>query len=153
MIDKQELADGIRFAGKRAASALEHVQDFDHQLGHQWTTADAFRHVAGTAGALAVFYPILDSEAVGKQTVGDYEAINADGIKGLEDKSRDEVRQMILDGAEESAVFAEGLDQADLDRVITLGGYHMSMGDIVAQIWIHHQIAHSYEASARWPLL
>ena len=153
MIEKQELADGIRFAGKRAASALETVVEWDYQLGHQWTTADAFRHVAGTAGVLPGFYPILDSEEVGRQTVGDYASINADGIRSLEDKSRDEVRQMILDGSEASALFVEGVDQENLDTVIRMGGYHMSKGDVVAQIWIHHQIAHSYEASARWPLL
>ena len=34
----------------------------------------------------------------------------------------------------------------------TLGGYEMPKGEIVAQVWIHHALAHSYEASARWPL-
>ncbi|HJN92703.1 MAG TPA: maleylpyruvate isomerase N-terminal domain-containing protein [Dehalococcoidia bacterium] len=152
MIEKQELVEGIRFAGRRAASALETVQEWDYQLGHQWTTADAFRHVAGAAGQLEGFYPMLDGDVLTKQTVDEYATINDQGIEGLGDKSRDEVRQMILDGAEESAKYAETLDQEDLDQVITLGGYHMSKGEIVAQIWIHHQIAHSYEASGRWPI-
>jgi hypothetical protein len=152
MIEKQELVDGIRFAARRAASALENVQEWDYQLGHQWTTADAFRHVAGAAGALEGFYPMLSGDLLTKQTVDEYATINAAGIQSLDEKSRDEVHRMILDGAEASAAFAETLDEGDLNQVITLGGYHMSKGDIVAQIWIHHQIAHSYEASARWPI-
>ena len=28
---------------------------------------------------------------------------------------------------------------------------NMPEAEVVAQIWIHHQIAHAYEASARWP--
>ena len=44
------------------------------------------------------------------------------------------------------------LDEADLNKVVKLGGYEMEKGEIVAQIWIHHAIAHAYEASARWPI-
>jgi hypothetical protein len=153
MIERRELTDGIRFAGQRAAAMLETVVEWDHQLAHQWTTADAFRHVAGAAGMLEGFYPMLDGDLLNQQNIDDYAKINDEGIAGLNDKSREELQQMILDGAEASATFAETLDQQDLDQVIALGGYHMSKGDVVAQIWIHHQIAHSYEASARWPLL
>ncbi len=99
------------------------------------------------------FYPMLDGDLLNQQNIDDYAKINGEGIAGLNDKSREELQRMILDGAEASATFAETLDQQDLDQVIALGGYHMSKGDVVAQIWIHHQIAHSYEASARWPLL
>jgi len=28
----------------------------------------------------------------------------------------------------------------------------MEKGEVVAQIWIHHAIAHAYEGSARWPI-
>ena len=49
MISKQELVDGIRFAGERAAAAAKHCRDWDHQLGHQWTSGDAFRHIAATS--------------------------------------------------------------------------------------------------------
>ena len=47
----------------------------------------------------------------------------------------------------------ETLDDADLAKVVTLGGYAMPKAEILAQIWIHHAIAHAYEGSARWPLL
>ena len=39
-----------------------------------------------------------------------------------------------------------------LPTVVTLGDYRMPKAELVAQIWIHHQIAHAYEASQRWPL-
>ena len=55
-ISKQELAEGIRFAGRRAVAALEHVPDFDRQLAQEWTTAEAFRHIAAGAGGLEGFY-------------------------------------------------------------------------------------------------
>ena len=41
---------------------------------------------------------------------------------------------------------------SDRKKVVILGGYQMPKAEIVAQIWIHHAIAHSYEASARWPI-
>jgi hypothetical protein len=153
MIDRKELADGIRFAGRRAAAALENVQEWDYQLSHDWTTADAFRHVAATAGGLKGFYPLLDAGVLSKMGVQAIAEGNAKTIAGMAAKSRDELKQMILDGHEASAQFAEGLDDADLATVVTLGGYKMPKAEIVAQIWIHHAIAHSYEASARWPIL
>lgn len=48
----QELADGIRFAGPRAATALDNVKVWDYQLAHNWTTDDAVRRVAAVAGGL-----------------------------------------------------------------------------------------------------
>ena len=60
---------------------------------------------------------------------------------------------MIREGAEASAAFAETIDDDDLATVITLGGYTMPKAEVVAQIWIHHQIHHAYDASARWPIL
>ncbi|MBT5772883.1 MAG: hypothetical protein HOH95_00730 [Dehalococcoidia bacterium] len=153
-ISKQELVDGIRFAGQRAAAALDHVQEFDYQLGHEWTTADAFRHVAQTAGGLSSFWPALENtERLSQVGIDAVASSNASNIEKLGEKSRDELRQMILDGAEVSAAFAETLDEDDLATVVTLGGYEMPKGELAAQIWIHHQIAHSYEASARWPIL
>jgi hypothetical protein len=153
MIEKKDLVEGIRFAGRRAAAALEHVQEWDYQLSHNWTTADAFRHVAATAGGLQGFYPLLDAGVLSKMGVDAIAEGNARTIESLKDKSRDELKQMILAGHEASAAFAETLDDADLAKAVTLGGYNMPKAEIVAQIWIHHAIAHSYEASARWPIL
>ena len=152
MISKQELAGGIRFAGSRAAAALEHVKDWDHQLAHDWTTADAFRHIAATAAGLEGFYSHLEGDRLAGFTAAAAAAGNARTIESMADKSRDEVRRMILDGAEAAAAFAETLDEDDLAMVVTLGGYEMPKAEIVAQIWINHQLAHAYEASARWPL-
>lgn len=152
MIEKTELAEGIRFAGKRAAAALEHVQDWDHQLSHNWTTADAFRHVAATAPGLQGMYPLLDTDVLTNMGVDTIAQGNARNIDKMKDKSREELKQMILEGHEASAAFVETLDDADLAKVVTLGGYTMPKSEIVAQIWIHHAIAHSYEASARWPI-
>ena len=153
MIAKQELAQGIRFAGQRAAAALDNVQDWDHQLSHEWTTSEAFRHVAATAAGLEGFWPLLDSQVLNGMGVADLAASNTNTISGLDGKSRDELRTMIVEGHETSATFAEGLAEGDLATVVTLGGYTMPKGEIVAQIWIHHAIAHAYEASARWPIL
>lgn len=152
MIDRQELAHGIRFAGKRAAAAATHTRDWDHQLGHQWTSGDAFRHVAATAGGLSRMYPMLGEEMLSGVRVEQASQMNAQAISGMAEKSREEVIQAILDGHEASAKFVESLDDADLATVVKLGGYEMPKGEIVAQIWIHHAIAHAYEASARWPL-
>ncbi len=152
MINKQDLASGIRFAGSRATAALEHVKDWDYQLAHGWTTADAFRHIAATAAGLEGFYPRLEGDRLSGFSVAAAAAGNARTIESLAGKSRDEIGQMIRGGAEASAAFAETLDEDDLARVVTLGGYEMPKAEIVAQIWIHHQLAHAYEASARWPL-
>ncbi|MPZ24341.1 MAG: hypothetical protein GEU28_12585 [Dehalococcoidia bacterium] len=77
---------------------------------------------------------------------------NARAISGLDGKSSEEIEQAIIDGQNASAAFVEGLDESDLQQTIKLGGYEMPKAEIVAQIWINHQLAHSYEASARWPL-
>lgn len=154
MITKQELAAGIRFAGERAATAGEYAKDWDYQLGHQWTTGDALRHVAATTGGLERLYPMLADATIlsglGVQQIG---AMNAQTIAGMKEQSREEVIGAIRTGSEASANYAETLDEADLAKVVTLGGYEMPKAEIVAQIWIHHTIAHAYEASARWPLL
>ena len=97
-------------------------------------------------------YPMLGQEALsalGREQVGQ---MNAQSIGTWADKSPDEVRRGILDGHEASAAFVEGLDEGDLAAVVRLGGYELPKAEIIAQIWIHHAIAHAYEASARWPI-
>ena len=79
-------------------------------------------------------------------------ASNAQGIDTKKELSKDEIIQAIIDGANASAEFVATLDDSDLAKVVSLGGYEMPKAEILAQIWIHHQIAHAYEASARWPL-
>lgn len=153
MITKQELADGIRFAGQRAAAAARNTKDWDHQLGHQWTSRDAFCHIAATAGGAEGFVPMLETpvlSSLGAEQIG---AMNAGNIAQWAGKSQDEVAQAIIDGSNTSAAFVETLSGDDLAKVIKLGGYEMPKGEILAQIFIHHSIAHAYEASARWPLL
>ena len=152
MISKTELAEGIRFAGRRAAAAAENTKDWDHQLGHQWTTADAFRHVAATAGGCSQMYPLLGQGMLSGLSIEQIAAMNAKSIAGQAAKSREEIVRNITEGAEASAAFVETLDDDDLATVVTLGGYEMPKAELVAQVWIHHQIAHAYEASARWPL-
>ena len=152
MIEKQELAEGIRFAGRRAVAALEHVPDFDRQLAHEWTTADAFRHIAAGAGALEGFYGSIATGALESFDVDAAAAGNAGTIARMAELSREELGAMIVEGAEASAAFVETLDDDDLATPIALGDYRMPKAELVAQIWIHHQIAHAYEASQRWPL-
>ena len=152
MITRQELAQGIRFAGRRAAAALDHVQDLDHPLAHAWTTADAFRHLASVAGALPSFYPAIGTAELGALTAAQAAAGNQQSIHALAAASRADLRQTILDGHEASAAFVETVDDASLNEVITLGGYRMPRAEVVAQIWIHHTIAHAYEATYRWPV-
>ena len=152
MISKQELVEGIRFAGRRAAAATQNTPDWDYQLSHQWTAGDAFRHVAAAAGMLPNLYPMLGQEAlsaIGREQVGQ---MNAQSIGAWAEKSPEEVRQGILEGHEASAAFVEGLDEEDLGTVVRLGGYELPKAETIAQIWIHHAIAHAYEASARWPI-
>ncbi len=151
-IARQELAEGIRFAGRRAAAALDHVPDFDRQLGHDWTTADAFRHIAAGAGTLEGFAGRLDTGAFDSFTSEAAAAGNARTIDRMEELSREQLRTMILEGSEASAAFVETLDEDDLAKPIALGDYRMPKAELFAQIWIHHTIAHAYEASARWPL-
>ncbi len=151
-ISKQELADGIRFAGRRAAAAAERTKDWEHQLSHAWTSGDAYRHIAAVAGAAARLYPLLDAGVLNGVTVETAARNNAGAIEGLKGKSREEIIQAILEGHEASAAFVETLDEADLAKVVKLGGYEMEKAEIVAQIWIHHTVAHAYEASARWPI-
>ena len=153
MISKTELAAGIRFAGERAAAAATMTKDWDYQLGHEWTSRAAFSHLAATAGGAAGLYPMLEGGVLSGLGVPQIAANNAKAIGRMTDKSQEEVIQAIRDGHEASAAFVETLDDADLAKVVTLGGYEMPKAEIVAQVWIHHAIAHAYEASARWPLL
>lgn len=152
MITKQELVDGIRFAGKRAAAAGANAKDWNHQLGHQWTTRDAFSHLAATAGGASGLYPLLDAGVLSGMGADRIAQGNASAIDNLKDKSKEEILAAIVAGHEASADFVATLDEADLNKVVTLGGYEMEKGEIVAQIWIHHAIAHAYEGSARWPI-
>lgn len=151
-ISKADLAGGIRFAGQRAAAAATYTRDWDHQLGHQWTSGAAFRHLAATAGGASSIYGALDSGALSGIAVPQVAQMNDKAISDLAGKSKDEVIKAITDGHEASAAFVETLDESDLAKVVKLGGYEMPKAEIVAQIWIHHAIAHAYEASARWPI-
>ncbi len=153
MINKQELVQGIRFAGERAAAAAEHCRDWDHQLGHQWTSGDAFRHIAATAGGAAGFVPMLESGVLSGLGVDRIAQGNAKAISERSATPRAEVIAAIRAGHAASADYVAGLDKTDLAKVVTLGGYEMPKAEIIAQIWIHHAIAHAYEASARWPIL
>ena len=153
MISKTELVAGIRFAGQRAAAAATMTKDWDYQLGHEWTSRAAFSHLAATAGGAAGLYPMLEGGVLSGLGVPQIAANNAKAIGRMTDKSQEEVIQAIREGHEASAAFVETLDDADLAKVVTLGGYEMPKAEIVAQVWIHHAIAHAYEASARWPLL
>jgi hypothetical protein len=153
MIAKADLVAGIRFAGERSAAAARYCKDWDHQLGHEWTSGDAFRHVANTAGGAGQVAGLLDSGALESFSRAAAAASNARAIDSAKAKSRDEVIQQIIDGHNASADFVATMDDADLAKVVKLGGYEMPKAEILAQIWIHHAIAHSYEASARWPLL
>ena len=152
MIEKQELAEGIRFAGRRAAAALEHVPDFDRQLAQEWTTADAFRHIAAGAGALEGFYGSLGTDALESFSNDDAASGNARTVERMAEVSREELGAMIIEGSKASAAFVETLDDDDLATVVTLGDYRMPKAELVAQIWIHHPIHHAYEGSQRWPL-
>jgi hypothetical protein len=152
VIEKQELAEGIRFAGRRAAAAANNCKDWDHQLGHQWTTADAFRHIAAVAGGVPQVYPMLDGGVLNGFSVEAAAINNANAIKSLDGKTNEEVAEAIVAGHEASAAFVETLEDGDLATVVQLGGYEMPKAEVLAQIWIHHPIAHAYEASARWPL-
>lgn len=147
-----QLADGIRFAGARAATALDNVKAWDHQLSNDWTTADAFCHVAAVAGALDQYYGLLGGDTLNGMDVAAIAANNDQAIVALRGTARAALREQIVTGHEASARFVESLDENGLTEVVTLGDYEMSKGDIVEQIWINHQIAHAYEASARWPL-
>ncbi len=152
MITKQALVDGILFAGDRAAAAALYCKDWEHQLGHQWTTGDAFRHVAAVAGGAAGFYPLIGVGVLDKMPASQIAAGNDKAIADLKGKSKEEVAQAIIEGAKASAAFVATLNDGDLAETVTLGGYEMPRGELVAQVWIHHQVAHSYEASARWPI-
>lgn len=152
MISARELAAGIRFAGERAATIASYCKDWDFQLGHQWTSGDAFRHVAAVAGGAGQLAPMLDSGMLNGFTAAAASASNAERIKSLAAKSRDEVIASIREGHEASARAVEAMDDGDLAKVVKLGGYEMPKGELLAQIFIHHAMAHAYEASARWPL-
>lgn len=153
MLTRRELAEGIRFAGERAAAAAQYVQDWDRQLAHQWTTRDAFVHVSVTPAALPRLAAALDSGALSALTVDQVAGMNAQSIGGVADTSKDAVIAAIRANHAAAAAYAESaLDDADLATEVVLGGYRMPKGEVLAQVFIHHQIAHSYEASARWPL-
>jgi len=152
MINRKDLADGIRFAGQRAAAAATYTKNWDHQLAHQWTSRDAFVHLASSGGGAARLVPMLSGGALSGVTVGQVAAMNAQSIGQMADTSREEVIQAIIDGQNASATFIESFDEVALARTVTLGGYEMPLAEIVAQIWIHHTLAHAYEASARWPI-
>lgn len=152
MITKQELARGIRFAGERAAAAATYTKNWDHQLAHQWTSRDAFIHLATTAGSASQLAPMLSGGALSGVTVDQVAGMNTQSIARMAGQSREEVIKALRDGHEASAAFVESMDDEALQKTIQLGGYEMPLGEIIAQIWIHHALAHAYEASARWPI-
>ena len=152
MISKQELADGIRFAGRRCAEVARHTKDWDRKLGHEWTTRDAFVHVAETGPGLQGFAPMIDSGMLSGLGAQQLAQMNAQTIAQAAGKSKDEIIQAMVDGYNASAAHVETMDEGDLAKVVKLGDYEMPKAEILAQIWIHHAIAHAYEASYRWPL-
>jgi hypothetical protein len=152
VISKQALVDGIIFAGERAAAAARYCKDWDDQLAHQWTSGDAFRHLAATAGGAEGFYPLIGAGVLDKLPAERIAQSNDRAIGELKGKSKEEVARAIVEGHRASAAFVATLDEAELGETVTLGGYEMPRAELVAQIWIHHAIAHGYEASARWPI-
>lgn len=152
MINKQELAAGVRMAGQRAAAAAQYCQDWDKQLAHQWTSRDAFVHMATTAGAMPALCPVIESGAMAGLTTDQLGQMNAQAIGAMTDKSKDDIVKSIAEGHETSAKFVETLDDSQLQKEMELGGYKMPLGEVLAQVWINHQLGHAYEASARWPL-
>lgn len=152
MITKDELARGIRFAGERAAAAASYTKNWDHQLAHQWTSRDAFVHIATSAGTAPQIAPLLAGGALAGVTLEQVAGMNAQSIAKMANQSQEEVVRAIRDGHEASAAFVETMDEAALGQTVKLGGYEMPLAEIIAQVWIHHTIAHTYEASARWPI-
>lgn len=152
MAGKKELADGIRFAAQRVVAVAGNTKDWDHQLGHLWTTRDAFAHIAATAPGAAQLVPMLEGPMLSGLGGAQIASSNAASIARMAGKTDAEITQAIVDGMNASASFVETMDDADLAKVITLGGYTWPKSEIIAQIWIHHPIAHAYEASARWPI-
>lgn len=88
MITKQELVDGIRFAGRRAAAAGANAKDWNHQLAHQWTTRDAFSHLAATAGGAAGLYPLLDAGVLSGMGADRIAQGNASAIDKMKDQTK-----------------------------------------------------------------
>lgn len=152
MLTKSELAAGIRFAGERAAAAAESTADWDVVLGNGWTTHQTFSHVAATAGAVEGLFPMLETGVLNGMNVEAGAAANEKSIAEKQSDSKEQIIQAIRAGHEADAKFVESCDDAELAKVVSLGGYTMTKSEIVGQIWINHAIAHSYEASARWPL-
>jgi hypothetical protein len=152
-MDKKELADGIRFAAERVATIAKNTTDWDYQLGHQWTSRDAFVHLAASAPGAESLAPMLDGPMLSGLGVDQIAAMNASNISQMAGKSNEEITETIVSGMNTSAAFVETMSDDDLGKVVTLGGYTWPKSEIIAQIWIHHPIAHAYEASARWPIL
>jgi Mycothiol maleylpyruvate isomerase N-terminal domain len=152
VITRKELADGIRFAGQRAAAAATYCKDWDHQLGHEWTSGDAFNHIASSAGGAKGLVPRLGDASLSGLRVEQIAQMNAARLAEQKERPKAEVIRAIIDGHKASADYVETVDEAELAKTIQLGGYEMPLAEIVAQIWIHHALAHAYEASARWPI-
>jgi len=91
MITKQELVDGSRFAGRRAAAAGANAKDWNHQLAHQWTTRDAFSHLAATAGGAAGLYPLLDAGVLSGMGADRIAQGNASAIDKMKDQTKEEI--------------------------------------------------------------
>ncbi|HXU23279.1 MAG TPA: hypothetical protein VN697_04545 [Tepidiformaceae bacterium] len=153
MTTNKELADGIRFAAGRVTAIAANTHDWDHQLGHQWTTRDAFSHIAASSGGAEQFVPMLDGPMLSSIGVEQIGQMNAGSIAQMNGKSNEEIIAAMREGLTASAAYAETLDNDDLQKTVTLGGYTWPKGELIAQIFIHHPIAHAYEASARWPIL
>ncbi|MGH2632416.1 MAG: hypothetical protein ACRDG3_03310 [Tepidiformaceae bacterium] len=153
MTTSKELAGGIRFAAERVTAIATNTNDWEHQLGHQWTTRDAFSHIAASSGGAEQFVPMLDGPMLSSIGVEQIGQMNAGSIARMSDKSDEEIIAAMREGLTASAAYAETLDDADLQKTVTLGGYTWPKGELIAQIFIHHPIAHAYEASARWPIL
>lgn len=150
MTSRSELAEAIRFAGSRAAAATAYVDDWDYATESGWTTREHFAHVASWAGHLPRIHTWLTES--GWLTREHSAPAALERLAPFFDRTPHELAEVIQEGYEADAAFAESLDEAALARPLRVGPYEMPLAELLAFESANHAIHHVTEATLRAPL-
>ena len=147
---RSELAETIRFAGRRAAVATAYVDDWDYAMESGWTTRQHFAHVASWAGNLPQIHGWLTTQ--GWLTRAHSAPAALERLTPFLDRTPLELFELIEQGYEADAVFVEGLDEAALAQPLQVGPYELPLAELLAFESANHAIHHVTDATLRAPL-
>ncbi len=140
-ISQQELADGFRFAGRRAGAATTYTSDWDHSPNGGWTMRETFAHLAAWSGKIDLTHAVYRGETI--DVDGDQMA------REVLQCTAAEFEKILVDGHEADARYIESLDPAELSREIEIPPYNLPLAEYFGICPLNHTIYHVNDATAR----